>query len=104
MSRLANFLVSVEDPTTLEEMGERFNHLGLTGEVDILAATTNVEIRGIRTHELIDFIVKHELDIGYVEYFGVYTDDYIEPHLSAEQLDREYKLVITTTVQIFPPL
>ena len=104
MSRLIAFLTSVEDPTVLEEMGERFDHLELTGEVDILVGHTNLEIRGIRTHELVDFVVKHEADNGYVEYFGVYSDDYVEPHLSAEQLDLEYKLVVTTQVQIFPPL
>ena len=105
MSRLIAFLTPVEDLTELEEIGERlFNHTDHSSFEEIYHAPKNVEIRGIRTNDLVDYIVKYVGDNDYVEYHGVYNDDYIEWHLTPEALDKEYKIVVTTTVQVFPPL
>jgi hypothetical protein len=107
MSRLITLLTPVEDPTTLEEVADKlFNHTDMTSFNEIFEAPKNVEIRGIRTNDLVDYIVREVEEDGTVEYHGIYNDDYVEWQLTPEALDLEYKIVIviTTQVQVFPPL
>ena len=105
MSRLITFLTPVEDLTELEEIGERLSdHTDQFSFDEFFYAPNNMEIRGIRTNELVDYIVRDVDENGVVEYHGVYNDDYIEWQLSPEALDNEYKIVVTTTVQVFPPM
>ena len=103
MPNILAFLAPVEDLTELEEIGNRlYDITNETSFDEIFYAPKNLEIRGIRTNELVDYIVRSVDETGDVEYHGIYNDDYIEWQLSPEGLDKEYKIVVTTTVQVFP--
>ena len=108
MSKLIAFADIVEDLTTLEEVGEELAEradMPYT-EIEIFEVRTPYTIRGVRSGDVVDYIVQEitEEDDGTedTQYHMIYNNGYIEYHLTAEAIDAQYVVEVVTTVRIFP--